>query len=116
MPASGADSSLQLSAAHPLMEELSSLRWAVAGFQHHALDTSAFSERVAYLDAENVRLRAELGVLRSSPLAPPSSSASAAEGVSTGDTMAALTLSLRRLSAKLTLTESSLFEHTLTLP
>ncbi|KAJ7466099.1 hypothetical protein FB451DRAFT_1402498 [Mycena latifolia] len=115
---------LQLSAGHPLMEELSSLRAAVARFQneahtsalklqHHALDTSALSERVAHLEAENARLRTELGVLRSSPL--PSSSSVQDGAAESPDTVAELTLSLRRLSAKLTLTESSLAEHTLAL-
>ncbi|KAJ7466083.1 hypothetical protein FB451DRAFT_1486455 [Mycena latifolia] len=66
------------------MEELASLRGAVARFQNeahasaiklqpHALGTSALSEWAAHLEAETARLCAELGVLCSprSPLPPP---------------------------------------------
>ncbi|KAJ7466124.1 hypothetical protein FB451DRAFT_1561333 [Mycena latifolia] len=57
------------------MEERSSLRAAVARFQVRSAHASTLKlqhqpERVAHLEAENARLRTELGVLRSSPLPP----------------------------------------------
>ncbi|KAJ7919628.1 hypothetical protein B0H13DRAFT_1988446 [Mycena leptocephala] len=107
---------LSLSESHPLSEELSSLRALVTRFQNeahtssiklqrHALDTSAYSERIAQLEAENALLTTELGVLRDNP--DPST-----PSASSGDTVAELTLSLRRLNAKLSLTETALAEHT----
>ncbi|KAJ6537796.1 hypothetical protein B0H19DRAFT_1316555 [Mycena capillaripes] len=110
---------LALSDSHPLSEELSSLRAQVTRFQNeahtasiklqrHALDTSAYTERIAQLEAENALLTTELGVLRDNP-DPLSSSSSSASG---GDTVAELTLSLRRINAKLSLTETALEEHT----
>ncbi|KAJ6547715.1 hypothetical protein B0H10DRAFT_2243417 [Mycena sp. CBHHK59/15] len=114
---------LSLSDSHPLSEELTSLRAAVtrfqAGFneahsssiklQRHALDTSSSSERIAQLEAENALLNSELAVLRDNPTPSTPSSVSAPE------TVAELTLSLRRLSSKLSLTETSLQEHTIAL-
>ncbi|KAF7364256.1 hypothetical protein MSAN_01085400 [Mycena sanguinolenta] len=124
--------SLSLSESHPLSEELSSLHALVTRFQvklinfryvlnanpkgkqneahsssiklqRHALDTSAYSERIVQLEAENRLLHTELGVLRDNP-------ASAKD--KENDTVAELTLSLRRLNAKLSLTEAALAEHT----
>ncbi|KAJ7473794.1 hypothetical protein B0H11DRAFT_2429684 [Mycena galericulata] len=109
---------LSLSDSHPLSEELRSLRALVTRFQNeahassiklqrHALDTSTLSERLAQLEAENRALTTELQVLRDNPL--PSTEG----GTGTSqETVAELTLSLRRLNAKLTLTESALAEHT----
>ncbi|KAJ7740463.1 hypothetical protein DFH07DRAFT_943745 [Mycena maculata] len=107
---------LSLSDSHPLSEELTSLRAAVTRFQNeahassiklqrHALDTSSFSERIAQLEAENALFTTELTVLRANPAPAPSSG-------SGEDTVAELTLSLRRLNAKLSLTEAALDEHT----
>ncbi|KAJ7689248.1 hypothetical protein B0H14DRAFT_3176037 [Mycena olivaceomarginata] len=135
MPAAG----LSLSESHPLSEELSSLRALVARFQNeahtasinlqrHALDTSAYTARIAQLEAENKLLRAELGVLRDNPAPSPSSSlqsgapssvfSSAFSASSTAnaeearekerETVAELTLALRALSAKHTLALASL--------
>ncbi|KAF7341199.1 hypothetical protein MVEN_01855100 [Mycena venus] len=112
---------LSLSESHPLSEELSSLRALVTRFQNeahassiklqrHALDTSAYTERIAQLEAENALLTTELGVLRDNPV--PSSSSSSSSSTSGPDTVAELTLSLRRLNAKLSLTEAALAEHT----
>ncbi|KAJ7493125.1 hypothetical protein B0H11DRAFT_2228451 [Mycena galericulata] len=118
MPAEDSSAAgLSLSDSHPLSEELRSLRALVTRFQNeahtssiklqrHALDTSSLSERLAQLEAENRALTTELAVLRDNPL-PASPS-----GGSSQETVAELTLSLRRLNAKLTLTESALAEHT----
>ncbi|KAJ7150799.1 hypothetical protein C8R46DRAFT_1305621 [Mycena filopes] len=111
---------LGLSDAHPLAEEISSLRALVARFQNeshtasiklqrHALDTSASTARIAALESENALLASELTVLRANP-APTSTDAS-----SPPETIAELTLSLRRLSAKLSLTEDALRDTTLAL-
>ncbi|KAJ7806932.1 hypothetical protein B0H14DRAFT_3882194, partial [Mycena olivaceomarginata] len=131
VPAAG----LSLSESHPLSEELSSLRALVARFQNeahtasinlqrHALDTSAYTARIAQLEGENKLLRAELGVLRDNPA--PSSSASLQSGAPSSvfssafassatanaekerETVAELTLALRALSAKHTLALASL--------
>ncbi|KAJ6496180.1 hypothetical protein C8R45DRAFT_866090 [Mycena sanguinolenta] len=109
--------SLSLSESHPLSEELSSLHALVTRFQNeahssaiklqrHALDTSAYSERIVQLEAENRLLHTELGVLRDNP---------SPEKDKENDTVSELTLSLRRLNAKLSLTEAALAEHTRTL-
>ncbi|KAJ7608881.1 hypothetical protein DFH06DRAFT_1376977 [Mycena polygramma] len=131
MPQDVSSAGLALSDSHPLSEELSSLRAQVTRFQNeahtssiklqrHALDTSSYTERTTQLEAENALLATELGVLRDNPL--PSSSSSSASSSSlpfssssagnAGDTVAELTLSLRRLSAKLSLTEDALLSHT----
>ncbi|KAJ7164024.1 hypothetical protein C8R43DRAFT_1122982 [Mycena crocata] len=115
-----AEDSLALNDSHPLSEELSSLRALVTRFQdeahassiklqRHALDTSAASERIAQLEVENTLLTTELSVLRHHP-APVSPTANG--NAATADTVAELTLSLRRLNAKLSLTEAALSEHT----
>ncbi|KAJ7698484.1 hypothetical protein B0H14DRAFT_3904741 [Mycena olivaceomarginata] len=124
VPAAG----LSLSESHPLSEELSSLRALVARFQNeahtasinlqrHALDTSAYTARIAQLEGENKLLRAELGILRDNPAPSPSSSlqsgrpefASAEEArEKERETVAELTLALRALSAKHTLALASL--------
>ncbi|KAJ7610635.1 hypothetical protein DFH06DRAFT_1485506 [Mycena polygramma] len=124
---------LALSDSHPLSEELSSLRAQVTRFQNeahtssiklqrHALDTSSYTERISQLEAENALLATELGVLRDNPLPSSSSSPSAPSSAassllgnansSSSETVAELTLSLRRLSAKLSLTEDALLSHT----
>ncbi|KAJ7038810.1 hypothetical protein C8F04DRAFT_1323849 [Mycena alexandri] len=111
---------LSLSDSHPLSEELSSLRALVTRFQNeahtasiklqrHALDTSVSTERIAQLEAENALLKTELQVLRDNSSPVDASSASSPE------TVAELTLSLRRLSAKLSLTEEALAGTTLRL-
>ncbi|KAJ7221226.1 hypothetical protein B0H12DRAFT_1031479, partial [Mycena haematopus] len=103
----------ELSSSNPLAEELTSLRALVDRFQteahssaiklqRHALSTSADSARVADLEAENRLLTTELAVLRANP----------ENTYNEKDTVAELTLSLRRLNAKLSLTETALAEHT----
>ncbi|KAJ7689246.1 hypothetical protein B0H14DRAFT_3906685 [Mycena olivaceomarginata] len=73
------------------------------------LDTSAYTARIAQLEAENKLLRAELGVLRDNPASPPSSSLqSGAPSSRERETVAELTLTLRALSAKHTLALASL--------
>ncbi|CAK5278218.1 unnamed protein product [Mycena citricolor] len=117
----GMNGSLALHPSHPLAEELVSLRTAATRFQNeahaasiklqrHALDTSALTDRVAHLEDENALLRTELGVFRDT-----SGSASYPGDDRNQETVAELTLSLRRLNAKLSLTESALEEHTRTL-
>ncbi|KAJ7466055.1 hypothetical protein FB451DRAFT_1178888 [Mycena latifolia] len=76
--------------------------------------SAASARRTVRVKAENARLRAELGVLRSAPL-PSTSSSSDGAGAALDETVTSLTLSLRRVSAKLLLTESALAEHTLAL-
>ncbi|KAJ7202278.1 hypothetical protein GGX14DRAFT_654078 [Mycena pura] len=106
---------LSLSELHPLSDELSSLQAAVSRFQNeahsssiklqrHALDTSTLSDRIAQLESEKAVLTSELAILRDNPAPSPSSPSA--------DTVAELTLSLRRLNAKLSLTEAALEEHT----
>ncbi|KAJ7303676.1 hypothetical protein DFH08DRAFT_977009 [Mycena albidolilacea] len=93
---------------------------ASINLQRHALDTSAYTARIAQLEGENKLLRAELGVLRDNPAPPPSSSlqsgapssvfSSAFASSATAnaeearekerETVAELTLALRALSAK----------------
>ncbi|KAJ7624727.1 hypothetical protein FB45DRAFT_924095 [Roridomyces roridus] len=105
-----------LDASHPLNEELRSLRIDAERFQNeahtaslklqrHALDTSTLSERLAQLESDNARLRTELDVLRAHPAT--SEKQTQQEAVA-----AELTLSLRRLNTKLTLTENALAEAT----
>jgi hypothetical protein len=118
---------------HPLLLELDSLKSAVARFQvtksqftltfhllpfyvqdeAHAsavklqrcsLDRANTHERAVILERENDWLKAELAILRSNPT--PSHSNSSVEQVQQ------LTLSLRRLSEKLTLTEDALSKKT----
>ncbi|KAJ3516158.1 hypothetical protein NLJ89_g1294 [Agrocybe chaxingu] len=102
---------------HPLALELKSLRAAVGRFQEeahasalklqrHSLDVSKVQQRAVQLERESEVLRSELHVLRTTPHpdADPSSPPSTQ--------IQELTLSLRRLSHKLTLTEESLLSKT----
>ncbi|GBE81828.1 hypothetical protein SCP_0402010 [Sparassis crispa] len=99
---------------HPLALELASLRAAVARYQHeahatsvklqrHSLETSHALERAYALEGENVALKDEVIALRASPdICPHPASLQVPE----------LTLALRRLSDKLTLTEETLLART----
>ncbi|KAK7018915.1 hypothetical protein R3P38DRAFT_1278667 [Favolaschia claudopus] len=119
------DSELRnLSESHPLSEEVSSLRALVVRFQteshaasinlqRHALTSTTHATRVVELEAENKLLRDELAILRANPASPSSSSSSSSTFITTAPedpqtTITQLTLSLRHLSSKLTLTESAL--------
>ncbi|KDR69196.1 hypothetical protein GALMADRAFT_128644, partial [Galerina marginata CBS 339.88] len=123
---------------HPLALELQSLRASVARFQdeahtaslklqHHALASARTHERAGVLERENEVLRGEVRVLRAYPLASsslapslaPSSlsllgtSTSPSGSTNTDTQIQELTLSLRRLSHKLSLTESTVLSlHT----
>ncbi|KAF8065372.1 hypothetical protein FPV67DRAFT_1628753 [Lyophyllum atratum] len=110
--------SLDISESHPLASELSSLRAAVTRFQdeaysssvklqRHSLDIADAHDRVTHLERENDLLRSELGVLRTHPHpdALPQAQPAALQ-------VQQLTLSLRRLSDKLSLTEEALLEGT----
>ncbi|KAF9524456.1 hypothetical protein CPB83DRAFT_897854 [Crepidotus variabilis] len=103
---------------HPLLLELKGTRVALARFQEEAhlsavklqrysLDTARTHERSSRLERDNELLRAELAVLRDSNRAhdPLTSQMHVQE----------LTLSLRKLSEKLTLTEEALLEKTTSL-
>ncbi|KAK7038423.1 hypothetical protein R3P38DRAFT_544485 [Favolaschia claudopus] len=120
------DSDLRnLSESHPLSEEVSSLRALVVRFQaeshaasinlqRHALTSTTHATRIVELEAENTLLRDELAILRANPASPSSSSAASSSTFITTapedpqTTITQLTLSLRHLSSKLTLTESAL--------
>ncbi|KZT23990.1 hypothetical protein NEOLEDRAFT_1117271 [Neolentinus lepideus HHB14362 ss-1] len=105
---------LQINDDHPLALELASLRAAVSRYQHeahassvklqrHSLETSHALERTHVLERENAILREELAVLRSHPdISPHPATLQVNE----------LTLSLRRLSDKLTYTEEALLTRT----
>ncbi|TFK46670.1 hypothetical protein OE88DRAFT_1707225 [Heliocybe sulcata] len=105
---------VQINEDHPLALELASLRAAVSRYQHeahsssvklqrHSLETSHALERTHVLERENALLREELAVLRSHPdLSPHPATLQVNE----------LTLSLRRLSDKLTYTEETLLTRT----
>ncbi|PPQ84326.1 hypothetical protein CVT26_011434, partial [Gymnopilus dilepis] len=112
---------------HPLLLEIQSLRAAVAQFQeeahasalklqHHSLASTHAHERAAHLERENDALRAEVAVLRANPYPPSSSSTTHASHhpspLETHSQVQELTLSLRRLSHKLTLTEDALLSKT----
>ncbi|PCH37813.1 hypothetical protein WOLCODRAFT_130494 [Wolfiporia cocos MD-104 SS10] len=95
---------------HPLALELLSLRAAVDRYQHeahatsvklqrHSLETTHALERTHFLESENAQLKAELATLRAHPEVTPHPAALQAQE---------LTLALRRLSDKLTLTEETL--------
>ncbi|KAF9053732.1 hypothetical protein BDZ89DRAFT_1056303 [Hymenopellis radicata] len=100
---------------HPINLELASLRAAVARFQEEAhsasvklqrysLDTSHAHDKIIHLERENALLTSEIDVLRrNTPVDAQSSQ---------GTQVQELTLSLRRLSDKLDLTEESLLERT----
>ncbi|KAF7293332.1 hypothetical protein MKEN_01463200 [Mycena kentingensis (nom. inval.)] len=109
---------MALSESHPLQEELSSLRAAVARFQTEAhasalklqrlaLDTTTSTDRVVRLEAENALLQSELAVLRENPLPAADSDVKPKD-----DAIAELTLSLRRLNSKLSLSEEALAMET----
>ncbi|KIM36433.1 hypothetical protein M413DRAFT_31670 [Hebeloma cylindrosporum] len=100
---------------NPLSLELKSLRASVARFQdeahasavklqRHSLDNVRVHERAVHLERENDLLRAELAVLRANPHTNVASEAQTQ--------VQELTLSLRRLSHKLSLTEEFLFAKT----
>jgi chromosome segregation ATPase len=119
---------------HPLLLELNSLKSAVARFQvtsytishfllltllfhvqdeahtaavklqRHSLDGANTHERAIILERENEWLKAEIAILRANPTTSPSNS--------TVEQVQQLTLSLRRLSEKLTLTEDALSSKT----
>ncbi|KAG7442497.1 uncharacterized protein BT62DRAFT_973724 [Guyanagaster necrorhizus] len=102
---------------HPLSLELSSLKVAVSRFQdeahsasvklqRHSLNTSNSHERLIQLERENAVLKSELNILRANP--HPDTSESHPAVVQSQE----LTLALRRLSDKLSLTEDALFERT----
>ena len=118
--------------AHPLLLELNSLKSAVSRFQvasynntipihlpllyvqdeahasavklqRYSLDTANAHERAVNLERENDWLKAEIAILRANPTPSPPSSV---------EQVQQLTLSLRRLSEKLTLTEDALSSKT----
>ncbi|KAK0211311.1 hypothetical protein DFS33DRAFT_1484239 [Desarmillaria ectypa] len=102
---------------HPLSLELASLKAAVSRFQdeahsasvklqRHALNTSNSHEKLIQLERENAVLKSELGVLRANSHSDTSESHPAVHQSQE------LTLSLRRLSDKLSLTEDALLERT----
>ncbi|CAA7271156.1 unnamed protein product [Cyclocybe aegerita] len=112
-----------MSDEHPLALELKSLRASLVRFQEeahasalklqrHSLDVSQVQQRAVQIERENEVLRSELQVLRATPHpdADPSSSSPSSSPPSTQ--IQELTLSLRRLSHKLTLTEESLLSKT----
>ena len=74
-------------------------------FQRRSLDNAQCHERAAHLQRENDLLKAELALLRATPAQSESSSESKAH-------IQELTLSLRRLSHKLTLAEEVLLDKT----
>ncbi|KAH9958343.1 hypothetical protein BC827DRAFT_612750 [Russula dissimulans] len=95
---------------HPLALELSSLRTAVARFQHeahtsalklqrHSLEAAMAIERAQALEHENAAARAELATLRAHPDSTPRPAELQ---------LPELTLALRRASDKLTLAEDAL--------
>ncbi|KAF8886068.1 hypothetical protein CPB84DRAFT_1787910 [Gymnopilus junonius] len=103
---------------HPLLLELQSLRASVAQFQEeahssavklqrHSLDVARSHERAVHLERENDVLRSELALLRANP--HPNAQISPDEGQRQ---VQELTLSLRRLSHKLSLTEEALLAKT----
>ncbi|KAH9950225.1 hypothetical protein B0H21DRAFT_803077 [Amylocystis lapponica] len=105
---------LPVSDDHPIALELASLRAAVARYQHeahatsvklqrHSLETSDALEHAHVLERENALLKDEAAVLRAHPQAAPHPAALQ---------VPELTLALRRLSDKLTLTEESLLVRT----
>ncbi|KAI0064636.1 hypothetical protein BV25DRAFT_1800078 [Artomyces pyxidatus] len=105
---------LDINDDHPLALELTSLRAAVARFQHeahasalklqrHSLDATLALERAQAHARENTALRAELAALHAHPDAAPHPAALQAQE---------LTVALRRLSDKLTHTEGMLLART----
>ncbi|KAH9180809.1 hypothetical protein EDB89DRAFT_2224513 [Lactarius sanguifluus] len=101
---------LEIDDDHPLALELSSLRTAVARFQHeaytsalklqrHSLESAMAIERAQVLEHENAAVRAELAALRAHPDTTPRPAELQ---------LPELTLALRRASDKLTLAEDAL--------
>ncbi|KAJ8087285.1 hypothetical protein PM082_006115 [Marasmius tenuissimus] len=104
--------------SHPLTLELDSLRSAVARFQDEAhnasvklqrfsFDTSNSQDRIAHLERENEVLRNELSTLRANP--HPDTLPESHPAVQQSQE---LTLALRKLSDKLSLTEETLQTRT----
>lgn len=105
---------------HPLALELTGLRTAVARFQdeahtasvklqRHSLETTRAHDRSQHLERENAALKAELAVLRANPHPDVSNGTLNAKAASQ---VQQLTLSLRRLSDQLSLTEEKLATRT----
>ncbi|KAF8163788.1 hypothetical protein B0H34DRAFT_837938 [Crassisporium funariophilum] len=103
---------------HPLLLELRSLKSAVTRFQdeahasavrfqRHSLDSAALHEHAIQLERENALLKVEIALLRANP--HPDAAPSSHPAVSQ---VQQLTLSLRRLSDKLSLTEEALLVRT----
>ncbi|KAJ4489286.1 hypothetical protein C8J55DRAFT_504799 [Lentinula edodes] len=108
----------QIDEDHPLVLEISSLKAAVSRFQDEAhsaslklqrfsFDASVAQDRVIKLERENALLKTELATLRANP--HPDLSPTSHPAVLQSQE---LTLSLRRLSDKLSLTEQTLLERT----
>ncbi|KAJ3835816.1 hypothetical protein EV361DRAFT_163003 [Lentinula raphanica] len=108
----------QIDEDHPLVLEITSLKAAASRFQDEAhsaslklqrfsFDASVAQDRVTNLERENELLKTELAILRINP--HPDLSPSSHPAVLQSQE---LTLSLRRLSDKLSLTEHSLLERT----
>ncbi|KAK0496725.1 hypothetical protein EDD18DRAFT_174229 [Armillaria luteobubalina] len=102
---------------HPFSLELASLKADISKFQdeahsasvklqRYALNTSNSHERLVQLERENALIKSELSVLRANPHSNNSESHPAVLQSQE------LTLSLRRLSDKLSLTEDALLERT----
>ncbi|KAG6872405.1 hypothetical protein C0995_009995, partial [Termitomyces sp. Mi166 len=104
---------LELNPTHPLVFELSSLRLADEAYttsvklQRCSLESANAHDRATYLERENEVLRTELAILRANP--HPDASPQAHPAVAQ---VQQLTLSLRKLSDKLSLTEAALLERT----
>ncbi|KAJ3854903.1 hypothetical protein EV368DRAFT_35906 [Lentinula lateritia] len=108
----------QIDEDHPLVLEILSLKAAVSRFQDEAhsaslklqrfsFDASMAQDRVIKLERENALLKTELATLRANP--HPDLSPTSHPAVLQSQE---LTLSLRRLSDKLSLTEQTLLERT----
>ncbi|KAJ7587909.1 hypothetical protein C8J56DRAFT_1079553 [Mycena floridula] len=111
------DLDLTIDDEHPLAVELATLKSSVTRFQDEAhsasvklqrfsLDTSNAHDKLVLLERENALLKSELGLLRANPT--PQSLPD--------PTVPQFTLSLRRLSDKLSLTEEALLAWTTELP
>ncbi|KAJ4000977.1 hypothetical protein F5050DRAFT_188788 [Lentinula boryana] len=108
----------QIDEDHPLVLEISSLKVTASRFQDEAhsaslklqrfsFDASVAQDRVTNLERENELLKTELAILRANP--HPDLSPTSHPAVLQSQE---LTLSLRRLSDKLSLTEHTLLERT----
>ncbi|KAL1711139.1 hypothetical protein EV121DRAFT_191282 [Schizophyllum commune] len=117
LSAASASSGYDIDPNHPLSLELKSLRSALARFQathdaaiklqRHSLESINDHERMQHLQHDNDLLRNEVEMLRATPHpdASPSTHPSALQAQQ-------LTISLRRLSDKLTATEETLLTRT----